>query len=40
MISVYALNRNKIAELYLPSTFQTLDIGFLSPNIENLYKSH
>ena len=32
---VYALNTNKNAISYLPSTFQTSDIELLSPKIEN-----
>ena len=35
IICVYALNRNKIAELYVPSTFQTSDIELLSPKLKN-----
>ena len=39
---VYALNRNKHAELYLSSIFQTSDIAPLSQKIEtytyNMYK--
>ena len=34
LIFVYAFNRNKHTKLYLPSTFQTSDIGLLSPKIE------
>ena len=34
VICVYALNRNKHAELYLPNMFQTSDIELLSPKIE------
>ena len=30
IICVYALNRNKLAKLYLPSMFQTSDIELLS----------
>ena len=37
---VYAFNRNKNAELYLPSTFQTSDIELLGPKIETQYTSH
>ena len=33
-IFVYAFNRNKIAKLYLPSTFQTSDIELLSPKLK------
>ena len=40
LIFIYAFNflfmpdRNKTAELYLPSTFQTSDIEILNPKIE------
>ena len=34
IIYVYALNRNKTAELYVPSTFQTSDIEILSPKLK------
>ena len=34
ILFVYAFNRNIIAKLYLPSTFQTSDIELLSPKIE------
>ena len=34
MICVYALNRNKYAKLYLPSTFQTSNIELLSPKLK------
>ena len=34
IICVYALNRNNQAKLYLPSTFQTSEIEFLSLEIE------
>ena len=37
MICVNALNRNKHAKLYLPSTFQTSDIELLSPKKETYY---
>ena len=36
---VYALNRNKRAKLYLPSTFQTSDAELLSQKIETEYTS-
>ena len=49
IICVYALNRNKTAELYLPSTFQTSDVEFRvklkidihltkSPKCDHIYK--
>ena len=34
IICVYALNRNKHAKLYLPSTFQTSDIDPLAKILE------
>ena len=34
IICVYALNRNKIVELYIPGMFQTSDIGLLNPKLE------
>ena len=34
IICVYALNKNKLAELYIPSMFQTSNIELLSPKIE------
>ena len=37
IICVYALNRNKNAKLYLPSTLQTSDMELLSPKIETLF---
>ena len=37
IICVYALNRNNHGKLYLPSTFQTLDID-LSPKRDHIYK--
>ena len=36
IICVYVLTRKKHAEIYLPSTFQTLDIELLSPKIDNI----
>ena len=35
MICVYALNRNKRAELYIPSMFQASDTELLSQKNEN-----
>ena len=32
---MYAFNRNKIAKLYLPSTFQTSDIELLAPKLKD-----
>ena len=34
IISAYALNRNNHTKLYLPSTFQTLDIELLIPKLK------
>ena len=34
IICVYALNRNKRAELYIQSMFQTSDIELLSPKLK------
>ena len=34
VIWVYALNRNKHAKLYLPSTFQTSDIELLTQQLK------
>ena len=34
IIFVYAFYRNKIAKIYLPSTFQTLDIELLTPKLK------
>ena len=34
IIFVYALKRNKRAELYMPRMFQTSDIELLNPKIE------
>ena len=39
-LNTYALNRNKIAELYLPSTFQASDIELLRPFKNKINKSN